>query len=141
MGETLTGIVTNVNDGGVQIDSQMGWLNFSQPQYRGTPWHDPAVGDNVSLQMVTAKNQKDYVKTIELLEQAAPVAVAPAPRSRQFSSDSVALSPRYLALKLATERFTFDATTDLAGLSVQVGKSLAVADDYLAYLTQQDGEA
>ena len=129
----LYGVVADLNEKGLKIDGD--WFNFTKEEWRESPWHSPTVGDTVEVKL-----RGDFIRAIKL-EQAAPEGAAPAPRSRQFSSDSVALSPRYLALKLATERFTFDATTDLAGLSVQVGKSLAVADDYLAYLTQQDGEA
>ena len=131
----LYGVVADLNEKGLKIDGD--WFNFTKEEWRESPWHSPTVGDTVEVKL-----RGDFIRAIKL-EQAAPEGAAPAPRSRQFSSDSVALSPRYLALKLATERFSLVdiALGDLASLKVAAGNMLAVADDFYEYLTQQDGEA
>ena len=128
----LKGVVAGINERGAKIDGD--WYNYTKQEWRESPWHSPTIGDTVEVKL-----RGDFIRSIKL-EQAAPATNGAAPRAQQFSSDSAASSPRYLALKLAAERITFDGPTDPASLKVCVGNILAVADDFYEYLTQQDGE-
>ena len=128
----LTGVVADLNEKGAKIDGD--WYNFTKQEWRESPWHSPTIGDTVEVKL-----RGDFIRSIKL-EQAAPATNGAAPRPRQFSSDSVASSPRYLALKLAAERFTFDNLGDIASLKLAVSNALAAADDFYEYLTQKDGE-
>ena len=73
MAEKRQGVVKSVNDGGVLLRGERVWLNFSLDEYRKPPWDDVQEDDEVELTIVTAKNGKDYIQSIEVIgEDAVP---------------------------------------------------------------------
>ena len=67
MAEKRQGVVKSVNDGGVLLRGERVWLNFSLDEYRKPPWDDVQEDDEVELTIVTAKNGKDYIQSIEVI--------------------------------------------------------------------------
>ena len=135
---TVKGTVTKINSNGFILDNGVDWLNYSKEEYRGAPFEIPEDGDTVAITLVKDK----FIKTCRVVSSAPPSAAppnaAPSPARRAPSFDSV--SPRYLALKLAAERFSFDPASKAVDLKTVVSNVLAVADDFFAYLVQEVGD-
>ena len=129
---TVKGTVTKINAKGLILDGGEDWFNFNKEEWRGAPFEIPDVGDAVAITVVNDK----FIKTCRVVSSAPPSLATAALTRRAPSFDSV--SPRYLALKLAAERFVFDPAAKAVDLKTTVSNVLAVADDFFAYLTQSE---
>ena len=87
-----TGTVVAKSENGIKLVDKGAWLNFSLPDYRGTPFDDCRAGDKVRIEYAEVEKngtKRTYISVIENLTHgfAAPPDDSPFPSEEEFPGD------------------------------------------------------
>ncbi len=128
-----TGVITAKGEFGIQLDGYEEWINYSKADYRGV-WEEHDVGDTVEVVLShSEKTGKDYIKQIMVEKRGTTPPASPSSDAPKHVY-SLALHPRYLALKLAADRFQLSAEST----AKETTYILTLADYFYAYITAAD---
>ena len=114
--ETLEGVVAAVNEHGLRLRGQEGWLNFS----KFSPVQPPEVGQTVRLQVSGGR----WIRGLEVLSE--PQTEPPQETGTPQTPDRLAL--RKYALSLAVRVYTTDAGSTWASAENIVAMASAFED-------------
>lgn len=132
--ELITGnveAVTEKNGGAVKVKGD--WYGYSFPDYRGS-WYDPKSGDTVKLTLQTAKNGKQYVKSIEGMGSPA---VFVGKDQVEISRDR--LIARQSSLKTAVDLLSVRLSMDM-DVSAAAGAVIQLAHDFEEWVMRAEPE-